>query len=353
MGSDAPHLTGDGAGFLIKLWQGSNSDKQTQTSNNKTIQTQLKRGVYTSGWVVLLACLTSVHTNLSFVPVSKTTLLLPTLSCLHAPLTPCNRGSKPPLIKQIILVPSGRRSCRQTQIYTQNKGWKTCTILLCHCVWNMASMEAVCGNGWARGCSEGQARCENPSCFQGRSVTMTHQNYMNQNISVTFLATWVTNEDTIDFVVLFLQICKLEPDRVGFICLNSSFCLLYMSVAKSSCTAHVEIWPTQHDNVSFLPQTPFKNDWGDGEKARGFDPEPSSIHTQHNRTQAPNKRRTTSSSLIMEPGTGHRSSSTGGFYFLRPVKEIQVSCCSKPLAGYEIQMAWRLQTAPAPATVNL
>lgn len=64
---------------------------------------------------MLLACLTSVHTNLSFVPVSKTTLLLPTLSCLHAPLTPCNRGSKPPLINQIILMPSGPRSCLQTQ----------------------------------------------------------------------------------------------------------------------------------------------------------------------------------------------------------------------------------------------
>lgn len=114
-GANAPHLTGDGPGFVIELWRGSNSDKQTQTSNNKTVQTQLKRGVYTSGWVVLLACLTSVHTNLSFVPVLKTTLLLPTLSCLHAPLTLCNWGSKPPLINQIILMPSGLRSCLQTQ----------------------------------------------------------------------------------------------------------------------------------------------------------------------------------------------------------------------------------------------
>lgn len=66
--------SGGGAGFFIQLWRGSNSDKQTQTSNNQTAQTQLKWGVYTSGWAVLLARLTSLHTDLSFVPLSENNL---------------------------------------------------------------------------------------------------------------------------------------------------------------------------------------------------------------------------------------------------------------------------------------
>lgn len=116
-----------------------------------------------------MGCVISLfHTNLSFVPVSKTTLLLSTLSCLHAPLTLCNRGSKPPLINQIIWCHQVCAAACRRKIYTQNKGWKTCAILLCHCVWNMASMEAVIRNAWcARGCSEGQAHCENTSCFWG------------------------------------------------------------------------------------------------------------------------------------------------------------------------------------------
>lgn len=102
------------------------------------------------------------------------------------------------------------------------------------------------------------------------SVTVTHQNYINLHIFVTFLVSDKWWHKLISLFFFFSKhdyfgFLKLEPDWAGFLCFNSSFCLLYRSVAKSSCTPPIEIWPNHHNNVPFLPQTPFKNDWGDRE----------------------------------------------------------------------------------------
>lgn len=147
---------------------------------------------------------------------------------------------------------------------------------------------------------------------------------------------------------------KLEPDWAGFLCFNSSFCLLYRSVAKSSCTPPIEIWPNHHNNVSFLPQTPFKNDWGDREPEALTQTHPAFTHN------AVQHKPQTKEEPLPAPWSwnqeGHRSSPTAVLLSGVLWKRFRVAAVQSPLAGDEIQMAWRLilcKTAPAPGTVDL